>query len=622
MHNPRIYIIMGVAGAGKTTIGRMLADTLNLPFHDGDDYHSPSNRRKMQSGIPLDDADRTEWLTSLHLLAQDLVRARGGIIACSALKEKYRTILSAGIHPQVKWIFLSGGYDLIRQRMEQRQGHYMPIELLQSQFDILEKPSGAITISVDQSPEEIVSQIMQHINASEIGIIGLGVMGRSLALNFAEKGYRVSLFNRHVPGKEEFVAKKLIEDNPGILSEAKGFESWIDFVASLALPRKIVLMVDAGPAVDAVLDAILPMLQSGDVVADCGNSHYHDTHRRQLSLQQKQVHYLGVGVSGGEKGARYGPSVMPGGNPEGYAEMKALLESIAARDRHNNACCSYIGKAGAGHFVKMVHNGIEYAEMQLLAEAYGILRHGLQYSPDQIADCFHSWNEGIHNGFLIQLTENILRHRSGEGWVLDEISDITQSKGTGGWTLQAANDLGVASPVIAAALHARFITTMQSLASIPGVAQPMQLEIGLLSKALWLARVVNHHFGFELLQAASGKWQWDLNLQEIARIWTNGCIIRSFLMEQLAETLPKSILVSFDDIETAYRSLISVVQESARTRLHIPCFSAALNALHTLMHHLPTGNLIQAQRDAFGAHGFLRSDDPSGTLHHYPWKSD
>jgi 6-phosphogluconate dehydrogenase len=630
----------------------MLAGAMSLPFYDGDDFHPEANIEKMRMGIPLEDADRYAWLQRLHGHAIDLSKHNGGVIACSALKESYRELLMDGIAQQVKWILLDGEYDLIKTRMQQRTGHYMPVDLLNSQFDALEIPPYAIRISIDQTPEAIVEQIMESLTKNEMGIVGLGVMGRALALNFADKGVSLSLYNRHVAGKEEHVARDYIAAHD-ILQNANGFDNLPAFVESLQTPRKILLMVEAGNAVDALIEHLCPLLSPGDVIADCGNSHYTDTKRRIDHLAKQNLYFLGVGISGGEEGARRGPSIMPGGSKEGYVLFQPLLEGIAARDKQNNPCCNYIGNDGAGHFVKMVHNGIEYAEMQLIAELYGTLRHGYGYHPDAIAELFEQWKTDIHQSFLLEITAQILRKREDDSWFLDNISDASQSKGTGGWTLQAANELAIASPMIAAAVHARFLfgdaegraqafkvyqgriddsclpqgmpLAPAGTACLPAGtarfndAQP-HLDEGGLGDAYYLARLINHHLGFELLRAASKAYDWNLDLQEISRIWSQGCIIRSLLMESLYDILPTPILVHqevYPQVEAMRSALIDFVVSGASHCTHMPCHSAALNFLNGFIADQPTGNLIQAQRDFFGAHGFQRTDDPFGKMYHF-----
>ena len=630
-----IIFIMGVSGSGKTTIGRLLAEKLNLPFYDSDDYHPTENVAKMQSGIPLTDEDRMPWLHRIHELAKELLAKEGGVIACSALKESYRAILHKGIFPQVRWIHLDGEKELIAARMTSRKGHYMPVDLLTSQFDILEKPDYALRIHVDRKPEEIVKQIADTLNQTSLGIIGLGVMGRSLTLNFAEKGFTLSLFNRHVEGKEEYVARNLVEQQP-LLHSAKAFDHLVPFVESLEVPRRIILMIEAGSAVDAVLEQIVPLLSSGDVVADCGNSHFSDTQRRAELLNHQGVYFLGVGISGGEKGARHGPSVMPGGSKEGYVMLRDAFSSIAARDNDGKPCCSFIGPDGAGHFIKMVHNGIEYAEMQLIAEVYSFMRHGLGYPVNRIVDLFERWQAELHRSYLLEITIHILRKREGEQLLLDLISDAAKSKGTGSWVLQAAAELGIPSPLISAALHARLLSglteerthAMQAYdhGDIP-VNQTSEVnpdQEAEFADAFYLARIINHHLGFSLMHDASLAYHWDLDLREISRVWTNGCIIRSAFMERLSEDLKPGIPLLLQEMiiagtERRRSSLSNFLTKGIGLGIALPCHSAAFNFLQAYTQSQPTGNLIQAQRDYFGAHGFQRVDDLTGRMYHGGW---
>ncbi len=443
MMNQRVIFILGVSGSGKTTIGQMLAGRMDLQFLDADDFHTPENVEKMRAGIPLTDADRAPWLRSLNQVAVTLAESIGGVIACSALKEAYRSVLSKGIGSYCTWVFLEGDQALIAKRLKQRHGHYMPAGLLASQFAILEIPRNAIRVSVDATPETIVQRIMKALSPRPVGIIGLGVMGRNLALNIAGKGFPVSLYNRHVPGSEENVARNFISKHTE-LKDACGFDDLRAFAESLPKPRRILLMIEAGRAVDDVLDEISQLLSPGDVIADCGNTHCRDTERRMEKCTTHGIHYVGTGISGGADGARHGPAIMAGGDAAGYILIEEILTAIAARDRDDTPCAAYCGPGGSGHYIKMVHNGIEYAEMQLIAEVYGILRHGQGLSPDEIARIFSGWNKGASAGYLLDITVDILRTRQGDGWLLDSISDVAGSKGTGAWSVQAADALAAA----------------------------------------------------------------------------------------------------------------------------------------------------------------------------------
>ncbi|HSF45131.1 MAG TPA: gluconokinase, GntK/IdnK-type, partial [Chitinophagaceae bacterium] len=392
----RVIIVTGVSGSGKTTVGTALAQRMGGEFHDGDHFHQPANVAKMSSGIPLNDEDREPWLKAINRFIRERTVSTPVVIACSALKEKYRKTLTENLDPTaVQWVHLQGSYDVIYRRMHERKEHFMSAEMLRSQFDAYEQPIGGIAVSVDQTLDQIIDEIVLMISTekSDVGLIGLGVMGTSLARNIASRGFSISIFNRHVPGKEEAVAIKMATEFPE-LAQAKPFDDLQAFVESIQPPRKIILMVNAGKAVDDVINNIRPFLQPGDTIVDGGNSFYRDTDTRVKTLAGQGIHFVGSGVSGGEEGALRGPSIMPGGSEAGWELVKPVLNSIAAKNHQGEVCCGFIGKGGAGHFVKMVHNGIEYGLMQLIAETYEVLRNGLQLKNDQIQAVFEKWNEG------------------------------------------------------------------------------------------------------------------------------------------------------------------------------------------------------------------------------------
>jgi len=566
---------------------------------------------------------------------QKLDSGSGVVVACSALKQTYRDLLSRDFPPeQVRWAHLMGDFDLIMERMKARPGHFMPPELLRSQFAIWEKPNEGLLLDVLETPDDVVSKIKNHmLHKSALGLVGLGVMGRNLARNFARNGIRLSLYNRFVAGKEERVAARVVADFPE-LSDAQPFENVAEFIQSLAQPRHIFFMVEAGAAVDAVLDQMLPLLAPGDVVMDGGNSHYADTERRQRRAEASGVHFLGVGVSGGEEGALNGPAIMVGGSQEAYDRAAVSLGKIAARDFAQQPCLGYFGTGGAGHFVKMVHNGIEYAEMQLLAEAYSALRWELGLSPDAVAEHFEAWNDTELRSYLLGISAHILRRREGEGWLLDFISDKAAHKGTGSWATIAACELGVSASLMTAALFARFtaarksdreqlagIYPQESVAHLEGVPHFTEQD---LSISLQLARIINHHEGFQLIRAASERFGWQSDLPELARVWSNGCIIRSELLAQAVPALRAEgdLLRSpvfaqhIRQNRPIFQKIVSALSHSARA---YPCFSAALNSLNSLTTAVSAGHLIQAQRDYFGAHLYERTDDPSGKKYHTDW---
>lgn len=629
MNQPVIYI-MGVSGSGKSTIASLLSKDTGIPFFDGDDYHPDENIQKMSSGIPLNDDDRKGWLETLNSLAQKEALNKGAIIVSSALKESYRKILAHELS-EVHWVFLKGDFETISERLASRTHEYMPSTLLQSQFDTLEIPSYGLHIDIELEPSTIVQKIKHTLmSTSEFGLYGLGVMGKSLSRNLAGKGFSLSLYNRHVDGLEEKVAENFVSEFPE-LSNSRGFDDVSAFVSSLQLPRKIFLMVQAGKVTDLVIDELLPYLDKGDIIIDGGNSHYKETEERISRLNESKIHFIGSGVSGGEEGALNGPSIMPGGDSEAYTQISPFLEAIAARDSNGDSCCAYVGKGGAGHFVKMIHNGIEYAEMQLLAELYQFMRFAQGYNPDEIADIFESWVNGDLSSYLLEITVDILRTKSPEGWLIDEILDKAGNKGTGSWSTTAAAELGVPATMITAALFARYLSSFKEERRIasyiyePKVPVPNELSVDDLANAYQTARVINHHQGIHLISAASKAYGWRLNLPELARIWTNGCIIRSDLMQRLIPILQVTDRILFDDrvhpaVSRSKPSLESFAIESIRAGLSSSCFTAALNFLNGFTSSQSSANIIQAQRDYFGAHTYKRADDPDGESHHTVWK--
>ncbi len=622
-----IYIIMGVSGSGKTTVGQLLAQHLSLKFLDADDFHPSENVKKMHTGIPLTDQDRSGWLRALNIkIAAQIKANKGCVIACSALKSAYRDLLSANTQGQITWVYLKGDFDTISKRIQSRKGHFMPLSLLMSQFDLLEEPTDAITINIEQDPDGIIREITNKtmMPTSEFGLVGLGVMGKSLSRNLAQKGVRLSLFNRHETGTEEKVAETFISEFEE-LSQAQGFDDLRAFVCSIAAPRKVFLMIQAGKPTDDFLQKIIPFLSGGDVIIDGGNSHYTDTKRRMDTLAAHQIGFIGTGVSGGEAGALNGPSIMPSGNPNDYALVKPFLEAIAAKDVSGKPCCAYMGPDGSGHFIKMVHNGIEYAEMQLIAEVYACLRYINGHTPDQIANILEEWSQTELSSYLLSITVDILRKKEGDNSLIDYILDKAGNKGTGNWATVAAAELGMPATMIGAALFARYTSSVRTQnlysRSIKGVDY---ITLNSIKNAYSAARLLNHYQGFELIRAASSEFKWGVKLPEIARIWTNGCIIRSALMEELATILQKDVhLLSEKSIQDrlhhTYQDLVNVGMDMAKAGISIPCHLAALDFLNAHTHYLPTAHIIQAQRDYFGAHTYQRNDDDSGTFHHTIW---
>ena len=619
---------MGVSGVGKSTIGDLLSKKLSIPFFDGDDFHTEDNILKMSKGKPLNDNDRLGWLQTLNELAIKQLTNKGCIIVCSALKESYRDILSTNIKHSTKWVFLSGSFEQILERINMRKGHFMPSHLLQSQFNILEAPKNAIKIDINLTPQNIVEVIKKELTKkSEFGLFGLGVMGKSLGRNLANRGFDISLFNRHVDGVEEEVAvnfKNEFEE----LSSARAFDDIESFVNSLQTPRKIMLMVNAGKIIDSVIEDILPFLSEGDILIDGGNSNYNKTKERFDYLKSKSIHFIGAGVSGGEEGALKGPSIMPGGDKEIYKQVQPFLEAIAAKGESNLPCCTYIGTGGSGHFVKMVHNGIEYVEMQLLAEVYIMLKV-LGNNPDQIADILESWKETT-NSYLLEITIDILRKKEGDDWLVHKIMDKAGNKGTGNWTTITTAQLGVPSTMIASALFARYSSFYKEerIAASKHFASKNSSKLNVTNddilKAYQFARIMNHYQGFKLIQEASKSYKWELNLSELSRIWTNGCIIKSDLMVELVNVFKttNNLLTNekiIQQIKALKPSVIKVVSEGVLNELPIPSLSESINFLNNFSVTNSSANLIQAQRDYFGAHTYQRIDDASGKFHHTNW---
>lgn len=630
MKNQFIYFICGVSGSGKSTIAKMIAEKLQLKYIDGDDFHSMANIIKMRSGMALNDEDRKEWLTSINTYISNTNDSL--VIACSALKEKYRVILRENLTIHFHWVFLHGSFKLIRERMMARKGHYMPDTLLQSQFDILDIPEYGLKMNIEESPTEIVEKIIQNTRMKkQLGLIGLGVMGKSLSRNFASKGIDLSLYNRFIAGKEENVAVDFIATYQE-LKNASGFEHLDKFVDSLSRPRKIFLMISAGEAVDSTIDSLIPLLDKGDLIIDGGNSHYKLTQARNDRLSKHDIYFIGTGVSGGEEGALKGPSIMPGGEKDAYKLIRGELEAIAAKDKNHNPCCGHIGKGGSGHFVKMVHNGIEYAEMQLIAEVYGILKYASQITNTEISDIFESWLETEVSSYLLEITIQILRKKENGKDLIDIILDKAGNKGTGSWTTIAACELGVPTPTLTAALFARYQSafkqgrikaeTIYRLDTIHN----QSIRLSTLFDAYKSARIINHHQGIHLIQTASTAYEWAIDLAEVARIWTNGCIIRSAFMEELKLLLkeekelllhPKIVKIIRSDIQ-ALRQLVSQISTAG---ISAPCFQATLTYIETYARSQCTANIIQGQRDYFGAHRYERKDDPSGMTYHTKWNT-
>jgi 6-phosphogluconate dehydrogenase len=468
---------------------------------------------------------------------------------------------------------------------------------------------------------------------AEIGVTGLAVMGRNLARNFARHGHRVAVHNRTYARTESLIAEYRDE------GEFVASETMADFIASLERPRRILIMVKAGPATDAVIEELVPLLDKGDIIIDAGNAHFPDTVRREAALRKQGLHFVGTGVSGGEEGALNGPSIMPGGSRESYEWLGPLLESIAAKV-DGEPCCTYVGPGGAGHFVKMVHNGIEYADMQLIAEAYDLIRQGTQLSVAEIAKIFSTWNEGDLESFLIEITAEVLGHvdaETGEAFV-DVVLDQAEQKGTGRWTVQNALDLGVPITGIAEATFARALSGSvpqreAARASLPGRSQAWQIRdneafIEDVRQALYASKVVAYSQGFDQIAAASEEFGWNIDRGAMARIWRGGCIIRARFLNRITEAyerkprLPLLLADGYftDAVSSCLPAWRRVGALSVQNGLPTPAFSSSLAYYDGIRAERLPATLIQGQRDFFGAHTYHRVDKP-GTFH-TEWTGD
>jgi 6-phosphogluconate dehydrogenase len=459
---------------------------------------------------------------------------------------------------------------------------------------------------------------------AQIGVTGLGVMGRNLARNFARHGYTVALHNRTVARMTAVI------DQFGDEGNFVAAETAEEFVQALERPRRLVIMVNAGDATDAVIDEFAPLLEEGDMIIDGGNAHFHDTRRREAKLKEQGLHFVGMGVSGGEEGALNGPSIMPGGSQESYASLGPMLETISAHV-DGTPCCTHIGPDGAGHFVKMVHNGIEYADMQLIAEAYDLLRHGVGFEPAQIAETFRTWNTGRLDSYLIEITAEVLAHTdaSTDKPFVDIVLDQAEQKGTGRWTVQDALDLGVPVSGIAEAVFARSLSghadLRQASRDLPGPAREAGQAAGFadqIEQALYASKLVSYAQGWHMMAAGGQEYGWDLDLGQIAVIWRGGCIIRAAFLDRIRAAYENNaelptLLVDDEfgkEIAAAQDAWRNVIATAVRLGIPVPGFSAALAYYDALRAERLPAALIQGLRDFFGAHTYRRTDR-DGSFH-------
>ncbi len=485
---------------------------------------------------------------------------------------------------------------------------------------------------------------------SDIGLIGLAVMGQNLALNIADHGFQISVYNRTTEKTEKFVA-----ENPHTPGGVVGTKTLEEFVQSLAKPRKMIILVQAGKATDAVIDGLVPLLEPGDIVIDGGNALWLDTIRREKALREKGLRFIGSGVSGGEEGARFGPSLMPGGEFEAWLELKPVWEAVAAKVDPKTGkpltgaapgqpikggvpCTTYIGPNGAGHYVKMVHNGIEYGDMQMISEAYALMRGLLGLKPAEMSAIFAEWNQGILDSFLIEITTDILQQKdpATKKPFVDIVLDAAGQKGTGKWTSTNALDMGVPAPTVAEAVFARCLSAVKEerVAASKILKGPekkyrgsKKALISAIHDALYCSKICSYAQGFQLMREAQKEYNWKLNFGEIAQIWRGGCIIRAAFLQKITEAYARkpdlaNLLLdpyfnkTFKQAQANWRKVIALAAECG---VPVPTFSSALAYYDGYRSARLPANLLQAQRDYFGAHTYERTDKPRGKFFHLDW---
>jgi 6-phosphogluconate dehydrogenase len=465
----------------------------------------------------------------------------------------------------------------------------------------------------------------------DVGLIGLAVMGQNLVLNLGDHGYRVAVFNRTVSKVDDFLRREAAG------TQVAGAHSIEEFIQALKKPRRVMLMVKAGDTVDQMIDQVLPHLEPGDIIIDGGNSHYLDSNRRTRVLKEKGILFIGTGISGGEEGARRGPSIMPGGNPAGWPHVKEIFQSIAAKVDDGVPCCDWVGEDGAGHYVKMVHNGIEYGDLQLIGETYHLLKEALHLSAEQLHDIFAVWNQGELNSYLIEITSEIFARRDEYGSpLIDRILDTAGQKGTGKWTGISALEMGVPLTLIGEAVFGRFLSAMKeervAAAKVfqgPNcrIARGRDTFIEDVRRALYCSKIVSYAQGYMLLRQAAKEQGWTLNMGGIALMWRGGCIIRSQFLTKIKEAYDANPQLANLLLDTFFSQVLQEYQDSWRRALTwaihygvpAPALSAALAFFDGFRAERLPANLLQAQRDFFGAHTYERVDKPRGQFFHTNW---
>jgi 6-phosphogluconate dehydrogenase len=467
---------------------------------------------------------------------------------------------------------------------------------------------------------------------ADIGVIGLAVMGENLILNMESKGFTVACFNRTVSKVDDFIGGRARGKN------IIGTHSIAEFCNALARPRKAMLMVKAGKPVDDFIELLIPHLEEGDIIIDGGNSFFEDTIRRTRYLEGKGLLYVGTGVSGGEEGALHGPSIMPGGSPAAWPSVKPIFQAIAAKVADGTPCCDWVGRDGAGHYVKMVHNGIEYGDMQMIAESYFLMKHLLGMVPAEMHQVFEAWNEGELNSYLIEITGDILAYVDEETGqpMVDLILDTAGQKGTGKWTSQSALDMGTPAPTVAEAVFARFMSAIKEervaasnilRGPAPSWEGDREAFVEEIRQALYASKICSYAQGFQLLKMAAAEFDWDLNYGGIALLWREGCIIRAQFLERIQEAfavepdLANLLLAPYfrDAIDRSQAAWRRVVATAVRNGIPVPAFASALAYYDSYRNQRLSANMLQAQRDYFGAHTYERVDRPRGEFFHTNW---
>jgi len=466
---------------------------------------------------------------------------------------------------------------------------------------------------------------------ADIAVVGLAVMGENLILNMESKGFTVACFNRTVSKVDNFINGRAAGKN------IIGCQNIEQLCQNLATPRKVMLMVKAGKPVDAFIKQVIPYLEKGDIIIDGGNSHFPDTIRRTQYLQEKGISYIGTGVSGGEEGALTGPSIMPGGNPDAWKHVKPIFQAISAKVEDGSPCCEWVGNNGAGHYVKMVHNGIEYGDMQMICEAYFLMKNLLGMSADEMHTVFNEWNKGELDSYLIEITRDILAQKDENGTpIVDIILDTAGQKGTGKWTSQSALDMGAAAPTVAEAVFARCLSAIKEerVAAAKILPKPTAKFTGNkeqfiedIRKALYASKICSYAQGYQLLRLAAKEYNWNLNYGEIALMWRGGCIIRAQFLGKIKEAfdnqpnLQNLLLAPYftNVIDQCQQSWRKVISQAVLNGIPTPAFNSALAYYDGYRTERLPANLLQAQRDYFGAHTYERIDQPRGEFFHTNW---